>query len=329
MTLRVGIIGLGRIAWGYDSGRWDGTAPALTHASCFGRHPETELAAAYDPVVEARAAFRAGYAGSAQVALHDGLEGFLAENLDLVAIASPSEHHAVHIAACLDANVPRLWIEKPVTLKLDDYSQLLDRIQSMPQPPRTCVNYPRRALPQLAQMKRHLAASATRPENISIEVSYSRQLAVNGVHMLDLLSALTGATEVPPLDYLRKGPNGNPQFGFSLSGHPVTVTGHDLPYHLIELSITDDRGRLSLVRGGRDLVWEKAVPNPGYPGFFHLAPPEGLKGVEDGETAMNQSMYRMLCSLTDPQAPELSTFESAWFAQALLESVSAKSGLAA
>ncbi len=319
--LRAGLIGAGRIAWQYDGGGWDGQSACVTLASCFHRHPQTQLVAVFDPVASARLAFQNGYNGPGPVAVHETLTDFFAENLDIVAIASPSQHHAGHIAACLDAQVPRLWIEKPVTLDLATYNDLRARIGQMSNPPRTCVNFLRRSLPQLAFMQQHLAQSPNHPAEIELTLRYSRGLAVNGVHMLDLLGAVTGATSVPPLDFIRALDPENPQFGLSLCGYPVTVTGQSLGYHLIEFDVTDSRGRLSLNRGGQTLTWEAAEPNPDYPGFFRLGTRNPVAGLEPGERAMQEATFRMLCTLVDDSAPPISSLDTAWFSQALLEAV--------
>ena len=321
MSLRVGIIGAGRIAWAYDGGYWDGHSACVTLASCFHRHPQTRLVAIFDPVAGARAAFKTGYKGPGPVAIHDRLETFLQEGLDLIAIASPSTYHGAHISACLDALVPRLWVEKPVTLDIASFDALRTRVAKMSNPPRICVNYLRRSLPQLSFMQRHLAESQDAPGDIVITLRYSRGLNVNGVHMLDLLGALTGATEIPPLDFLRYTDPANPQFGLTISGIPVTVTGQALPFHLIEFDITDSRGRLSLTQGGQSLTWEAAEPNPDYPGFFRLGKPSLVVGLEEGETAMREATFRMLVSLLDDSGQPASSLETAWFSQALLEAV--------
>jgi hypothetical protein len=139
--------------------------------------------------------------------------------------------------------------------------------------------------------------------------------------MLDFLAALTGASQAPPLDYVRAADLDNPQFGMTLNGHPITVTGQDLPYHLIEISITDSRGRLSLVRGAQDLVWEGMEPNPDYPGFFRIAAPERVEGFDTREASLQEATYRMLCALLDEQTLSPSSLETAWFSQAILEQV--------
>ncbi|MFK8082831.1 MAG: Gfo/Idh/MocA family protein [Granulosicoccus sp.] len=321
MTLRAGIIGAGRIAWQYDSGVHIEQQPSVTLASCLHRHPETLLVSVFDPVAESRKNFHQGYLGPQPIELHEDLNHFLAQKLDLVAIASPSQYHADHIEACLNAAIPRLWIEKPVTLKLEDYGRLLKQYQSLIAVPRICVNYLRRSLPQITYMKDFLAKSPDIPATTAINLTYSRQLEVNGIHLLDLLGALTDSTEAPPLDFIRTGNGENPQFGLTVTGYPVTVTGHDLPYHLIEISITDSRGRLSLVHGAQELVWEAAEPNPDYPGFFRCARPRPVPEMSASTNGLQEATYNMLCALLDDRKPSPSSLETAWFSQSLLDRV--------
>lgn len=324
MSLRCGIIGAGQIAWRYDNGRWDGER-SLTHAACFDRHAGTNLVAVFDPVAESRAAFEAGYAGPGPVVLPESLQDFLALDLDLVAIASPTPHHGDHLRACLEASVPRLWVEKPVTLEFAEFENLRDTVDAMSAPPRICVNYFRRALPQVARLKEHLQAS---PSLTGVEIVYSRSLAVNGVHLLDLLGHLFDVTTPPPLDWIRADDSGaNPDFGLTLSGVPVTVTGHDLPYHLIEMRLTGPDGRMSLTQGGAALMWEAMQPNADYPGFFNMASPAPEISVARTKAAMHDGMYLMLDNLVDAKAVPVSPLHNAYLAQGVLKQVADAGGI--
>jgi len=317
VTLACGIIGGGNIAWRYDGGAWNG-AQSTTHSACIDRHPETRLVAMFEPVAEARAQLAAGHPRAQDLDLPETLEAFLDLDLDLVTIASPSEHHAAQIAACQDAGIPRLWIEKPVTLSLADYRRLTVAHDAMDRQPRTCVNYFRRFLPQYHRLKAHLNTSTG---ITAVEVTYSRRLDVNGVHLLDMLGFLFDMVEPPDLDWCRPDPGGNPDFGLTLDGVPVTVLGHDLPYHAIDIRVTGAEGRLAVTRGGLDMVWEPVLPNPDYPGFFHLGPPEALPGTVEMVQAMRDGTYLSLSGLLDESTDPASTLESAYFAQALMEAV--------
>tara|TARA_R110002049_G_scaffold174873_1_gene342101 strand:- start:5312 stop:6289 length:978 start_codon:yes stop_codon:yes gene_type:complete len=324
MILRCGIIGAGQIAWRYDGGRWDGRR-SLTHAACFDRHESTDLVAVFDPVLASRDAFAAGYAGPSTVLLPDSLQDFLALDLDLVAIASPTQHHGDHLRACLDAGVMRLWVEKPVTLDFSDFEDLRTRIKAMQTPPRICVNYFRRALPQVARLKAYVQNCA---DLTGVEIVYSRALAVNGVHLLDLLGYLFNVVTPPPLDWVRPDSSGaNPDFGLTLAGVPVTVTGHDLPYHLIELRLTGRDGRMALTQGGAALTWDAAQPNPDYPGFFNIDASQPILPFETTQAAMYDGMFLMLDNLVDAQATAVSPLNSAYFAQGVLTRVADAGGL--
>ncbi len=316
--LRAGIIGAGRISWGYDGGRWDEQSTSFTLASCLNHHAGTQLVAIYDPVTEARNAFKSGYQGQGKVALYDDLDAFLSSGLDLVAIASPSSHHFSHVEACLDASIRQIWVEKPVTLQLADYDVLAKRFAGMELPPRCCVNFVRRGLPEVGLMKEHISSSPDPLEKVSIEVRYSRKLDVNGVHLLDLLGALTGAEQAPPLNYLIPSLSGNPSFGMTLSGMDVKVAGFDLPYHLIELAITDSRGRMMLSDGAARLTWEPKEPNPHHEGFFKLGAPVGIVGM-NGD--LKGAALNILDSLVDGDSELIAPLGSARFSQELMERV--------
>lgn len=320
MTLKAGIIGAGRIGWSYDGGRWDGQR-SVSHAACFDRHPRTELIGVFDPIPQAQAAFCDGYQGAQDVTVTGDLDRFLALGLDVVAIASPSTLHPAHLLACTKAQIPYIWLEKPATLSLADHDALLEALGQHNQTSKVSVNYFRRALPQVAEIKRRIAQGFVVTD---CSVTYSRGLAVNGVHLLDLVGALFPHTpEV--LDWIRPGPGlgaptgASPSFGFSLGDLPVTFTGHDLPYHAIELHLTGPTGRLSLIEGGAQLIWQAAVPNPDYPGFFRLDQPRPCLPTDQTEQAMRDGTYLMLCDLLDGQGPAVSTLDTARFAQVLLE----------
>jgi hypothetical protein len=324
MTLRCGIIGAGQVAWRYDGGRWDGRS-SLTHAACFDRHADTKLVAVFDPDTNSLDAFNAGYADPQSVTTYHTLEDFMALDLDLIAIASPTQYHSEHLRTCLEAGVGRVWIEKPVTLDFSEFEDLRHAVDAMQTAPRICVNYFRRALPQVAQLKAHLRTGAG---VTGVEIIYSRKLAVNGVHMLDLLGHLFDVNTPPPLDWLRKDVGGaNPNFGLTIAGVPITVTGHDMPYHLIELRVTGIHGRMALTQGGAALTWEASCPNPDYPGFFSTTPPQEVIPLAQSRIAMKDGMYLMLDNLIDAQASPLSPLSSAHFAQGVLAQVTSANDL--
>ncbi|QXT39384.1 Gfo/Idh/MocA family protein [Gymnodinialimonas ceratoperidinii] len=320
--LRAGIIGAGRIAWSYDGGAWDG-ARSLSHAACFHRHPDTRLVAIFDPDPAACAAFEAGYRGPGPVACSAEFEAFLAHDLDLVAIASPTEHHADQIKACIEAGIPRLWVEKPATADMASFTSLQTQLAQSAAPPRIVVNYFRRCLPHVSEAKSRLRSALSAGELRRLDVTYSRGLAINGVHFLDLIGYFFDADDAPALDWIDRADTADPSFGFSLSGVPVAVLGvPDLGYHALDLRAVTDGGRLSLSRGAAELTWEAKQPNPDVPGFFNLAPPVHVVPPDVSTLAMLDGSYLALCNLLDDGAASQSPFAASGFTQSILAQLS-------
>lgn len=313
--LRAGIIGAGRIGWRYDGGRWDGRR-SVSHAACLARHPRTQLVAMLDPA--SAALDDAAHALGEAVCVTDDMDRFFAQKLDLVCVASPTEAHDAHLRACVAAGVDYVLVEKPVTTDLADFQALLSDWERLASPPRVCVNYFRRALPQVRAMRAACRAGGLK----ALDLVYSRGLSVNGVHMLDLLGFLLDAEVPPPLAWVEGDPD-NPSFGlhFDGPGVRVTVCGLDLPYHCIEARAFFEQGRMSLLDGGVRLEFEACEDNPDYPGFYHLGLPRAVIDPAHAAEAARDGTYRSLCDLVDDDMTIGSTLRSASFAQQLLEAV--------
>lgn len=320
---RAGIIGAGRIAWGYDGGHWDGHR-SVSHAACLHRHPDTELVAVYDPIADSRTAFETGYKGSKPVSCCADWDRFWQTNLDLVVIASPSDKHLDHILACFKAGIPNILLEKPVTLTRGDFDRVLTAHQALARKPKITVNYFRRFLPQTQHLKDALQTAREAQTLVRVDISYSRGLDVNGVHMLDLLGHIFDATTCPPLDWTDRTDTPNPSFGLTIHGCPIAVLGHpDLGYHGLDIRITTQDGQMTLTRNGLELLYAPKVPNPDYPGFFHLAPAQTVMAPADSHAAMIDGTYLALCDLIDGTG--LSPLTQSGFAQDLLTKAQAGS----
>ncbi len=320
---RAGIIGAGRIAWAYDRGHWDGCR-SVSHAACLHRHPDTKLVAVYDPAPESRTAFEAGYKGPKPVTCFGNWDDFRQANLDLVVIASPSDKHLDHILACFDAGVPNILLEKPVTLEQSAFAHVIDAYNSLPQKPKVTVNYFRRFLPQTRHLKHVLQTARKNQSLIRVDISYSRGLDVNGVHMLDVLGHLFDATACPPLDWVDRADTPNPSFGLTLQDCPVAILGClDLDYHALDIRVTTQDGQTTLTRNGLDVLYAGKVPNPDYPGFFHLAPFQSVLDAAECRAAMMDGTYMALCDLIDGTG--MSPLAQSGFTQDLLNKVQARS----
>lgn len=247
------------------------------------------------------------------------LDEFLAHDLDLVAIASPSELHSGHIEACLSAKNPRLWIEKPVTTDMASFSALTRRLVQCDPAPRIVVNYFRRFLPQVAEAKARVQSALAARALRRVDATYSRSFVVNGVHFLDLIGNLFDVDEAPDFDWVDRADTHDPSFGLTIAGVPVGMHGiQDLGYHALDLRAVTDDGRLSLTQGAAELTWEAMQPNPDFPGFFNLSGPSHLLDPTRTGRAMLDGTYLSLCDLVDDRAPSRSPLAASAFTQAIL-----------
>jgi NDP-hexose-3-ketoreductase len=108
MNLRIGIAGCGAHAMGR-------IVPLL-----LGETRGIELAAAWTRKSQTQQQLRTlGVRG-----VHDRLDDFLAEDIDIVYVASPTGCHAEHAAAALRAG-HHVWVEKPLATSLDETRKLV------------------------------------------------------------------------------------------------------------------------------------------------------------------------------------------------------------
>jgi hypothetical protein len=314
MTLRAGIIGAGNIGWRYDGGRFDGTR-SVSHAACIDRHPDTTLVCVLEPEPAARAEAAKSLPGT--VAFPDDETGFFSHALDVVCIASPTPMHERHLEAAIDAGARYIFLEKPVTGDFAAYARLLDMVEKVESPPRIAVNYFRRSLPQAAELKQ----LCQQGEVVAADFTYSRGLAVNGVHLLDLCGYLFDLQSVPALSWIDPSDSANPSFGFRAGETNIRFAGMDLPYHCIECRLTFAGGRVSLLDGGAVLTRERRQDNAHYPGFFHLGPAQPVLDPAQCRAWMLDGTYLSFCSLLEPEAAPPSTLQTAAYAEGLLDLV--------
>lgn len=263
--LRAAIIGLGNIAWKYDAGSEGST---LTHRSAYRADARVELVAGYDPEAAARDVFTRDTGTHA----FDSIEAILALHPDLVSICSPNRWHASHLRACLEARVPMIWLEKPVT---DDAAEARDllRLQQDLSSSTVLVGFQRRYQPVYQRLMAAMSDQSM-GKCAGISITYSRGLETNGVHMMDLLYQLMGETGrgellgVSPATGKMASPSFLVRFA---NGVTCNVTGLEIDYHSIDIAVHFERGRASVIHGGATELREQVIENPLYPGYYRLA----------------------------------------------------------
>jgi predicted dehydrogenase len=239
------------------------------------------LAAGCDPDAERRRKFAAAQG----VPVYADIEALLAaERPDIVSICSPAAAHAAQVRACLAAGVPMVWLEKPPVAALAELDALIQAAAAASAA--VLVNYQRRYEPAYRLLRQ--ACQGTRLGALRhLEITYSRGLRVNGVHLLDILFYLLGdpgtfqiAGRDEPAD-----PD-HPCFHIAFEGGiRASVTGiAGLPYHNIDVTATFEGGRLAVLHGGLALREELRVEHERYPGFYRLREaPQGLVPQDPGD----------------------------------------------
>lgn len=310
--MRAAIIGLGQIAWRYDGGLpQDGAA--LTHLATL-RQADLDILGGADPMAQAREDF----SGATGLPSFADLGQVLDQSPDLVTIASPNAVHADHLAACLDAGVKYIWLEKPATTDPAQTLALAEQADRLGA--RVLVGFQRRYMPSYQALMRGDLGQLT-----GAEVTYSRGLETNGAHMVDLILALLG-DQLPDVAGVVAGPAvvecAEPCPSFLLAGPggvPIAVLGQDLSYHSIDIAAHYTGGRRAVRHGGQSTLAEVKTPNPLFPGFHYLA---SDLGAQDVAAEVGAVFPAMLADLMKGAAPQpLSNLRSAGLGQQIVTQV--------
>ena len=259
------LCGLGNISWKFATGPDD---DPLSHAAVFQRDSRVKLVAGCAPSVPDRE----GFAGRFGLPVFEDLPEMLNEmRPDIVSICSPTEHHFEQIKACMVQKVPMVWVEKPPAQNSDELNELIALNKVCGNRSTVMVNYQRRYTGCYVQLKR-LFDDESFGKPVRISINYSRGLSVNGVHFLDLIFFLLGEDVQYELSWVSTGRSKrSPSFVMTCAnGVEVVVQGDDLEFHNNDISVTFERGRLSILYGGLESRTERCVENELFLGFYRL-----------------------------------------------------------
>ncbi|MBF0611774.1 MAG: Gfo/Idh/MocA family oxidoreductase [Magnetococcales bacterium] len=277
--LRAAVIGLGNVGADFVS-KTETLISVQNHAAAYALHPEIQLVAGCSPDEEHRSRFSSRYGCPAFSQVEEMLEQCQPQ---VVSICSPTPLHLAHVEQCLAAGVQRIWLEKPPAVNL---SQLLTMRQQVDAAgARVVVHYLRRYA-AWANACRQVIQAETLGKLLGVQLTYSRGLLTNGSHFLDLAFYLLGDSAhfqvVAVDDTLQENPSALLRLGEDI---PVSLSGLPVDYHNLDLSLTFQKGRLSLMHGGMTMRWEDKIPHPLFDGFFilqenphHSLPPGGFDG---------------------------------------------------
>lgn len=246
-TFKAAVVGLGNIGMGYDFAHL-GDDRILTHAHAFAAHPGFELIGAVDPDAESRGRFADRYARTAYGTL---AELFEREQPDIVALAIPTAQHARAFHELIDHKPRVILCEKPLAGSVREGVQMLEAATRAGIT--VMVNYMRRCEPGTLALRTRIAVGDLGRMRKGI-VWYSKGLANNGSHFIDLLRMLLGeAGAIAVLDAGRTW-NGNdpePDVRIVFGETPVYfLAAHHEDYGINALELLGSRGQVRYIDGG-------------------------------------------------------------------------------
>jgi predicted dehydrogenase len=262
------LFGLGNIAWRFDATDRQHGGAALTHAQALHAHHRVRIAGGCSPDDADRADFSRRFGvpsyANATEALH-------LEKPNIVSICSPTTVHAEQVALCLREGVPMVWLEKPPAANLAEARELCRLYDACGGRTTIVVNYQRRYA-RAYQGLRDIYRSGALGRCRHVGITYSRGLATNGSHLLDVLFFIVGDDVACEVLDIRAGNGGQPSFMLLLADETcVRVEGIDLPYHDIDIVLTCERGRASVLHGGMTVRVEHRREHELFPEFYRLA----------------------------------------------------------
>ncbi len=167
---KVVLLGLGNIGFGYDADQPDKT---WTHYRAISRCDQFDLVGAVDPNEATRKTFEQ----ATTLASCASVDQLTETQVDMVVIATPTEHHISGFNSVQILQPKLVLMEKPLTADVQQLTQL------QPHADRIMVNLMRLYHPMLQDT---LHDYAQRPDCL-IQVNVSKGLLHNGIHFLSLL----------------------------------------------------------------------------------------------------------------------------------------------
>lgn len=261
--LKVGIIGCGQIAGGYNSDCKKGES--LTHACSYKQIEDTQITAICDPNSYIRDKFASKWNVSKVYTNHE--EMLSNESLDIVSICSPPEHH-LEAFKCISnySSIKGIFCEKPIAFDFNEVKEIVSLSESKI----VALNYFRRWNPTILSLKKSLNQNSYGSVNY-ISVRYTKGLFTNGSHLVDLIYWFFGKPSNIDVYHNHNTESNDPGVDFKLAflnGLNVVFTHvPSVSYTYIEIEIHTDMGMISINQRGQKISFSEIVQEPFYRTF--------------------------------------------------------------
>lgn len=295
-SLSVAIIGCGNIAGGFDRDRPD-TALPYTHAGAYRRHGGFRVVACMDPDTDRCDNFARRWGVPD---CYDNLPSLMADHadIDIISICSPNALHGSQLEAILAIRPKLVFCEKPLTDSVPLAEHVIERYARSGV--MLAVNYTRRWAPDVIAH----AASLRRGDWGSVRsVSgiYTKGIAHNGSHLVDLLHLILGPLTVEAAgrgkrDHWTEDPTVTALLR-SVDGVPVTLSiGDARDYALFEMEIVTEKGTIRMEDGGSRWRIRRVIEDARFAGYRQLD--QGYEQPGEYDKAMMSAMTNLHDAVT-------------------------------
>jgi predicted dehydrogenase len=287
--LRVGIMGAGRMAQGFDQ---PGDHSILTLAHAVGACPAFRLGGFFD--LNAKRAEEAERKWGCPASPRDRTT-WLDQSWDVVCIATPDAQHAVDFRDVLARKPKAILTEKPLTLQREDAVALLREANRAGVP--VLVDFPRRWHTGVAAVSECIAQRRL-GKPLAATFVYSGDAAHSAIHMLDLFYAWWGGGWEASLESRR---DRSTHLTFSRGGDVVAASFVNLPaepYYVWEMQVYCEKGKIELSHSPETLDINEPRPHPLYPSFHVLTPVKSFQ--MEAEPLLVRMMETLAAMIADP-----------------------------
>lgn len=248
---RTGILGMGRIAAGFDA---PGDLAIRTHVKAILGEPRLQITQVADRDTTRAKAEAARFGLDAKVVLP---EEILKADLDVLCIATPDGSHSDYCRA-LSGQVRLVLAEKPLEGDRAARAAMLSLLRS--RGTTLVVHHQRRWIPNVVEWMNEAGAGGF-GKPLSVVIYYTRGFRHNGIHALDLVAGFVGsevasagplsdaivdyaaADKTLSLLFTLKHPEGLvPATMFGIDGRKQTAFSVDIRFERARVSIFDEAG---------------------------------------------------------------------------------------
>ncbi|HEY9206259.1 MAG TPA: Gfo/Idh/MocA family oxidoreductase [Candidatus Methanoperedens sp.] len=290
MKYKAAIIGCGNIGALYD--RPDQFDRILTHAHAYSLEPRIHLCAMAD-IDEQKADNAAKIWGGKPYS--DATEMLEHENIDIISICVPDEHHENMLDLCKSYHPKAVFCEKPITLDVASAEQIVEEYADSGI--LLAVNYSRRFDTSLMTLKKEIV-KGTYGDVLNAIGIYTKGILHNGSHVIDIFNFLFGSVihKVPlsgRIDWRPEDPTLDAYLEFSEGAKAHLIGADERQFSIFDVDILCEKARFQFIQFGMKMVEYRIRKDPLYPGY---------KDLTDGkitQTKLNKAMLYAIANIID------------------------------